>query len=917
MASPTIVTKIRLEGTDEIRKAFEEVQRAFENSAKRMQAAGEKVGQGLKKGVESANTSVRATGTIGVRSFGLLRSAASGFLGILNSTVSVLASVGRVAVNIAGKVAAVGVAAFASVQAFGIMTGRTLDEMGRMARAAGVPVERFSRLATATRLLGGDVNDLSNGLQTLSDKIIDAAKDSEGGAAKAFAQLGISVRKSNGDIKTTEEVLAEVADGLAKVPSDTLRASAAVDIFGSAASKLLPLLENGASGIEKYASEADRLGTVVTDAQTRTSRELLVQYRKVGEALRGIAYRISDDLLPFLTRNSDALASWLAGNADQISEFVGRVFKEISGISADLGRALIGDSRSVEREWVRKLVPALTTAKNVLLDLLDLFTGGSATRAPWIKDVGAALVAAAAAAAAFAWGIGHAMGIAETDLPTLAGLAEFIRTAFESLRAGIEGSGAEAAMPWAANVGQTLMNLGSTFGTITSVIVDNREEITKFAADITALLAGAAEAMKALWAGDAVPSENPFAVIGEWRDWLVSQYRLYEADIRAFFAEVAGAFSTAASIARAIWEWTDWIAKNVGLGSGIQLSILLLIAHFTGFLGVLRTVLGILGSLFLSINGVLNLLLNLGGVARWLSGVFLWAAGGIAAALGLPVAAVAAIGLAIAALGFAVWYWWDEIVTATKWLAAMMWEGIKWVFDRFVAFFQAVWQWAVWSYEKITGAFGAMRAFFVGILEAVWEAFREFWAYIAAQPARAWDALVDIWGGFTGFFKGMIDSVAGWFKGLWDGVASGAQNAWGKVKGWFGFGEEVPSGGPDSAPGFASGGIVRGAGTGVSDSIRAWLSNGEGVLNARAVSHYGEGLVHALNGLLIPPGLIGGGVPVPAGGGGSGLAPFSLGIGGRGVRGSLYADSDAVRSLRRDFRSQGSAARGPAPRWRR
>lgn len=53
-------------------------------------------------------------------------------------------------------------------------------------------------------------------------------------------------------------------------------------------------------------------------------------------------------------------------------------------------------------------------------------------------------------------------------------------------------------------------------------------------------------------------------------------------------------------------------------------------------------------------------------------------------------------------------------------------------------------------------------------------------------------------------------------------------------------------------PGFARGGVLRGAGTGTSDSILARLSNGEGILTARAVSYWGAGVVHQLNRLQMP-----------------------------------------------------------------
>lgn len=75
----------------------------------------------------------------------------------------------------------------------------------------------------------------------------------------------------------------------------------------------------------------------------------------------------------------------------------------------------------------------------------------------------------------------------------------------------------------------------------------------------------------------------------------------------------------------------------------------------------------------------------------------------------------------------------------------------------------------------------------------------------------------------------------------------------------------APSAG--AIPGYATGGILRGPGTGTSDSILMWGSNGEGIVNARAVKHYGADLIHQLNSLRVPrfaTGGILGNVPAPS-----------------------------------------------------
>jgi len=50
-----------------------------------------------------------------------------------------------------------------------------------------------------------------------------------------------------------------------------------------------------------------------------------------------------------------------------------------------------------------------------------------------------------------------------------------------------------------------------------------------------------------------------------------------------------------------------------------------------------------------------------------------------------------------------------------------------------------------------------------------------------------------------------------------------------------------------SAGGHASGGMIRGAGGPTDDQIPAWLSNGEYVVRAAAVSRYGKGFLDSLN----------------------------------------------------------------------
>lgn len=104
---------------------------------------------------------------------------------------------------------------------------------------------------------------------------------------------------------------------------------------------------------------------------------------------------------------------------------------------------------------------------------------------------------------------------------------------------------------------------------------------------------------------------------------------------------------------------------------------------------------------------------------------------------------------------------------------------------------------------------------------------------------------------------------------------------------------------------YASGGYVRGPGSGTSDSISARLSNGEYVVSARAVSQYGKGMLDAINtrryadGGLVTTGSIGG----------ASTGGFS--VGGSGVPIVINLDGARVyESLLRLKRSRGGASLG-------
>ena len=277
---------------------------------------------------------------------------------------------------------------------------------------------------------------------------------------------------------------------------------------------------------------------------------------------------------------------------------------------------------------------------------------------------------------------------------------------------------------------------------------------------------------------------------------------------------------------------------------------------------------------------------------------------------------------------------WEAITGGASTAASYVSQG----WDAFRQFWSSLWQQIVqavsstWTYiiESVAGVIEAMRSGWNAIIEffaQLWETVKQLasdaWEGIKAKTQEVWDYIVDTVGGafdsIVSFFQPVIDGL----KLIWDYAVKAAE-ALGLVN---------SEGGGDQPQGFARGGPVWGAGTSTSDSIPAWLSHGEYVHQAKAVRHYGQSFMHAINqmrlpknlfrgfasgglvnslSLLMPPPLhfaSGGAVPSTS----TPMRPLNLTIGSELFAG-LLAPEDVARKLVRVATNQQIRSAGRKPR---
>lgn len=165
----------------------------------------------------------------------------------------------------------------------------------------------------------------------------------------------------------------------------------------------------------------------------------------------------------------------------------------------------------------------------------------------------------------------------------------------------------------------------------------------------------------------------------------------------------------------------------------------------------------------------------------------------------------------------------------------------------------------------------------------------EVWSSIASRARSVWDGVTasasdageTIGERLSSAVSGAFDRISSAGGALWDGFLGTARSAINRITGLLdrlrsalrsirsaisSAASAASSAASSAIPGFARGGKVRGPGTATSDSIPAWLSDGEFVLRARAVRHYGKDFLDALNSMRLPRFATGGAVSQPSAG---------------------------------------------------
>lgn len=215
------------------------------------------------------------------------------------------------------------------------------DELAKMSLRTGISVESLSELGYAADQSGTSLETLEGSVRKMQKFLSEASQGSRS-ATSTLARLGLAVSDLEG--LSPDQQLERLADRLAQVRDPATKAALAMEVFGKSGTALLPLMQDGAAGIDALRHQARALGLVISTEDAQAAEVFGDRLSDLWKVVKSGAFAIGATLAPLLqdltvrtTRIAKGIADWVRQNRALIVT----VFKVAAGI-VFTGAALIG-----------------------------------------------------------------------------------------------------------------------------------------------------------------------------------------------------------------------------------------------------------------------------------------------------------------------------------------------------------------------------------------------------------------------------------------------------------------------------------------------------------------------------------------------------------------------------------------------
>ena len=206
--------------------------------------------------------------------------------------------------------------------------------MDELAEQLGVTAKGLQGLQFSAVQSGVKLEQLETGVAKFSQKMGEAAGGSKE-MIEALDRIGVKVLDVGGRLRPTETLLQEVAASISAIDDPARRAAAAVDFFGKAGTRMLPMLKDMSGGMDEMAARAKAAGAFI-EADTVAKLDRLADS----------AERSKLTLRAFFAENG---AGPLTTTLDGINSLLGKLAGYLRAIRSDWTALFTHDSNAEQK----------------------------------------------------------------------------------------------------------------------------------------------------------------------------------------------------------------------------------------------------------------------------------------------------------------------------------------------------------------------------------------------------------------------------------------------------------------------------------------------------------------------------------------------------------------------------------------
>jgi hypothetical protein len=221
----------------------------------------------------------------------------------------------------------------AAAVAIGVITKKSyeyIDALGKTSLRTGIAVENLQAYTIAAQESGASTEEATKGFEKFARSIGDAERGLKT-QLDIFQGLGVRLRDVDGQMRSTEDILKDTADGIMRLGSEAEKATVLANLFGRAGLRFSEIFRAGSAGLDAFTAKARSLGIVMDSQIVENVQQFNDSFNILTNQFNSMKNNVLGAFAPVLNEVVEDLSDLMGiiDDGDDKVEDLGKEFKDL------------------------------------------------------------------------------------------------------------------------------------------------------------------------------------------------------------------------------------------------------------------------------------------------------------------------------------------------------------------------------------------------------------------------------------------------------------------------------------------------------------------------------------------------------------------------------------------------------------